>query len=379
MRVQPVAWRGSRAYRRRSQSRARWAPLAALIGGLLLAGCAPNAAPGPSPASAPAAAPPPGAGTGASAASAQPSPAPARLPLRAAYAARAFGHTPVWLAQEGGFFREQGLDVELVFLAGTLTDQGVITGDTPIGHGANVIPTRLAGADLVAIAGVTTRPTWTLFTRAGISSPQELRGKTIISTRPGDSSDNATVLALRFLGLEPHRDVNVQPSGGTREKLTIMLQGLGDAALLGLPDDMKALESGLTPLLNLSEQPIPFMQTAIGTMRPYAREHGEEIRRFLRGYVAAVAKARSDPEGTKAMAGKFLETDDPALLDYAYGYYRNVWGRPDFRVPPESVQSILNVLDVPGAATANPNDFIDNRFVDELHTSGYVRQVGAAD
>src|SRR5687768_8984836 len=133
-------------------ARTRWAPRVALAGALLVAACAPGAAPAP----APAAAPPLAAGSAGTAASAQPSPAPARLPLRAAYAARAFGHTPVWLAQEGGFFREQGLDVELIFLAGTLTDQGVITGDTPIGHGANVIPTRLSGADLVAIAGVTT-------------------------------------------------------------------------------------------------------------------------------------------------------------------------------------------------------------------------------
>jgi ABC-type nitrate/sulfonate/bicarbonate transport system substrate-binding protein len=304
-----------------------------------------------------------------------PTAAPAPLPLRVAYAARGFGH--VWVAHEGGFLREQGLDVELSFLAGTLTDQGVITGDTPIGHGANVIPTRLAGADLVAIAGVNNRITFTLFGKPGINSPQDLRGKTIISTRPGDSTDNATVLALRHLGLEPHRDVSIQPTGGTAEKLTIMLQGLGDAALFSLPDDLRVQEAGMVSLLNMAEQPIPFMQTAIGTMRPYARDNAEVVRRFLRGYVAAVARARSDPDATKAIITSYAQVDDPVLLDYAYRYYRNLWGRPDFRVQPEAVQSVLSVIDVPGAATAQATDFIDNRFVDELHASGYIRQVGA--
>jgi hypothetical protein len=38
---------------------------------------------------------------------------------------------------------------------------------------------------------------------------------------------------------------------------------------------------------------------------------------------------------------------------------------------------VLRVLDTPGADTARPEEFIDNRFVDELHSSGFVRQVGA--
>jgi hypothetical protein len=48
-------------------------------------------------------------------------------------------------------------------------------------------------------------------------------------------------------------------------------------------------------------------------------------------------------------------------------------------VPPAVVQSILSVLDVPGAETAQPGDFIDNHFVDALDRSGFIRQVGAAD
>ena len=67
------------------------------------------------------------------------------------------------------------------------------------------------------------------------------------------------------------------------------------------------------------------------------------------------------------------------MLAETYRYYREVWGRPDFRVQPEAVQSILQVLDLPGAATAQPADFVDNRFVDALHASGYVRESGALE
>ena len=46
-------------------------------------------------------------------------------------------------------------------------------------------------------------------------------------------------------------------------------------------------------------------------------------------------------------------------------------------MPPEAIQSILDVLDVLCAATARPADFVDNHFVDELEQAGFMRQVGA--
>src|SRR5437870_2538476 len=84
-----------------------------LLGALFVA-CAPTAAPGGTAerASAPAA---PASGG-----------APAPIAVRAAYAAPGAALTPVWVAQERGTFREYGLDVDLVLLSGTRTDQGVV-------------------------------------------------------------------------------------------------------------------------------------------------------------------------------------------------------------------------------------------------------------
>jgi hypothetical protein len=93
--------------------------------------------------------------------------------------------------------------------------------------------------------------------------------------------------------------------------------------------------------------------------------------------VAAVASARADATATKAIVGKYIQNDDAEMLDHAYRYYRELWARPDFRVQPEAVQANLRLMDAPGADTARPEDFIDNRFVDELHAAGFIRQVGA--
>jgi ABC-type nitrate/sulfonate/bicarbonate transport system substrate-binding protein len=307
--------------------------------------------------------------------------APTPIALRVAWSAPGGALTPIWVAYEQGLLREQGLDVELVFLSGTRTDQGVATLETPIGFGTNVIPTRLAGADLVAIAGVVNRISYTLFARpgSGIASPQDLRGKTMVTTTPGATNSSGVLVMLRHFGLVPNREVSLQPTQGTPEQLALMTQGLADAALFSPPTNLKAADLGLQPVANVTDLNIPFMQTAVGTNTGWARDHGEEIRRFLRGYVNAVALARRDAETTKALIGKYSQIDEPVALDEAYRYYRELWGRPGFRVPAEAVESILRVLDVPGADTADPSDFIDNHFVDELDRSGFLRQAGAAD
>jgi ABC-type nitrate/sulfonate/bicarbonate transport system substrate-binding protein len=240
-----------------------------------------------------------------------------------------------------------------------------------------VITTRLSGADIVSVAAVANRISLTLFTRPGIASPQDLRGKTMVTTQPGAASQLAALIALRHFGLEPHRDVNLLPTSDSTVALPMVSQGLADAFLQGPPGSLKAIEAGLTPLVNLAEIGVPFMQTSVGVTESYIRDHSEEVRRYLRAYVAGVALARSDPEAGKAALGKWVQLDDPAMVDETYRFFSAIWGRPDFRVQPEGIASILQVLDVPGAATAKPEDFVDNRFVDELDRAGFIRQSGA--
>jgi ABC-type nitrate/sulfonate/bicarbonate transport system substrate-binding protein len=216
-----------------------------------------------------------------------------------------------------------------------------------------------------------------MFARPGINSPQDLRGKVMATTQPGAASQLATIIALRHFGLEPHRDVQMVPTTGGNESLAMVSQGLADSLLTGPPGSLRAVELGLTPLVNVADTGIPFMQTSVGTTESYIRNHAEEVRRYLRGYVLGVALARSDPEVGKAALSKWTQIDDPVILDETYRYFSPIWGRPDFRVQPEGIATILGILDVPGAAAAKPEDFVDHRFVDELERSGFLRQSGA--
>jgi NitT/TauT family transport system substrate-binding protein len=306
--------------------------------------------------------------------------APAPVALRVAYASASASNIPVLLAYERGLFLQQGLDVELVLLQASRTDQAVASGEAPVGFGANVLTSRLAGADLVAIAALVNAIPYTLFVRpdGGIQRPQDLQGRTIVSSVPGGTIHSAWLMLLNYYGLTPNRDVSIQAaSQGPAEQLAIMLQGLADATLLSPPVSVKAVQVGLVPLVNAADLNLPFLQGTVGANVRYTREYPEVIDRVLRTYVSAVALARADADAAKAALGKYSQTDDREVLDESYRYYRDLWGRPDFRVSLEAVHAMLGLIDAPGAATARSEDFVDNRFIDELHASGFVRESGA--
>jgi ABC-type nitrate/sulfonate/bicarbonate transport system substrate-binding protein len=334
-------------------------------------------------------APPPAATAGrpeaarpAAAPTAVPTSAPAPIPLRVAYASASASNIPVLLANEQELFQQQGLDVEMVLLQASRTDQAVASGEAPVGFGANVLSSRLGGADIVAVAALVNSMPYTLFVRpgGGVQSPQDLRGKTVVSSVPGGTIHSAWLVPLNHYGLVPGQDVNIQSaSQGPAEQLAIMVQGLADATLLSPPVTQMAVQAGLVPLLNAADLNLPFLQGTVGANESYTRERPDVIRRVLRTYVSAVALARADPAAAKAALGKYTQTDDAAVLDESYRYYRDLWGRPDFRVSPEAVRAMLQVIDAPGATAARAEEFVDNRFVDELTASGFVRESGALE
>ena len=76
--------------------------------------------------------------------------------LTAFYTAPVVSMSPMWIAKEAGFFKKQGLDVKLVFIAsGPVGTTSVLGGETDVGIIGGFAPTRaiLGGAKALVIIG----------------------------------------------------------------------------------------------------------------------------------------------------------------------------------------------------------------------------------
>src|SRR5256885_1812322 len=81
--------------------------------------------------------------------------------IKVGYSSIGVGQSLVWVAKEAGLFKENGLDVQLIFIgSSSIVTQAVIAGDMPIAimSGSTAIGSQLAGADLVIAASTKKDP-----------------------------------------------------------------------------------------------------------------------------------------------------------------------------------------------------------------------------
>jgi hypothetical protein len=62
------------------------------------------------------------------------------------------------------------------------------------------------------------------------------------------------------------------------------------------------------------------------------------------------------------------------MAGYNHETFRGIFPRiPDFT--DDNIRAVLSVADHPKAASADPNDFYDNRFIKELEDSGFIKEL----
>ena len=114
----------------------------------------------------------------------------------------------------------------------------------------------------------------------------------------------------------------------------------------------------------------------IAARRPWVAEHEALTLGALRALAEAIAFAHQQPERTRAIIGKYTQSDDARLLERTYAALVPAWER-NLAVPPEVLRSDLASLaeEIPAAREARPEQFIDNRYAAELERSGFLDQL----
>src|SRR4051794_24678292 len=333
-------------YGRPARGGAWWVALIAAVLPLLAA-CAGGAAP----AAAPKAGGPPAPGTrGAPAAPAAVSkpaagaPSQAPIPLRLSLVSPSSAYAPMWVAQEEGYFQEQGLDMSLTAVQPVPGAQALIAGDFDLqATGPQVIDARLAGADLVYIADLLPVFVFDVYSQPEIRTVAELKGGTLGATQAGATTDYAARAFARHVGLELGTDFDLTYNNSMPALVAALQTRQLSAALLSAPSTAQARSLGLHRLVSLAELKLPFVHTAMVARQAWVAENEDTARRYLAAFVRGIATARANSELAMRLIGKNTQVDDPELLREAYEFVRDVWPvRPT--VSRASVQAVIDAV-----------------------------------
>lgn len=286
---------------------------------------------------------------------------------------------PVWVMQEKGLLRKRGVNAELVQIASSpVAIQAMLSGEVEsiITSAATLVTARLAGADVVMIMSTTPTFPSTLMAAKNIGEVSQLRGKAGGVNRYGSNTDFGLRLVLRKVGIDPDKDVKLIQVGGTAQMVAAISRGLIQFALFNEPFVRDAEKLGFKTLIDVPAQKIPFHWNGVLTKESSIKARRSVFARLTLALTEAIHVYKTEKEWTQSIIGKYLKVTDPENLERAYN---NLYGiLPEVPLPtPDGVKTLLDDMAPKNAkaAVANPKDFVDLSFVEEMERSGFVKQL----
>ena len=306
-------------------------------------------------------------------------PAPAQDRMRIAWAGSTPSNTPIWVADQKGFFKRNGLSAEVINIsASTIVIQALLTGEVDfiIAPSATLVTSRLAGADTIMVS--TNLPLFIdhIVSLAEITSVEQLKGKTGGVNRLGTTSDMTLRLALRRFGIDPDRETKIIATGENPQRLAALARNITQFTLLGEPLVREAEKMGFRDLFDIGTLKIPYHVNAVVTREKTVKERRPLVNKVVRAFTESLHYIKTNKEETKALIGKNLKNNDPEGLERAYRAYNGAY--PE--VPYPNAEGVKTLLDdiaprTPKAATADPKSFVDMSLVQELEASGFIKQL----
>ncbi|HEY7217329.1 MAG TPA: ABC transporter substrate-binding protein [Candidatus Binatia bacterium] len=300
--------------------------------------------------------------------------------LNTAYISTTPGSSSVlWVAKEAKIFDKLGIDATVIFISGSVRGiQSILAGEILIGEGGGpgLASARLAGGDVVAIAGNVNVLPYYLVAQPSIKKAQDLRGKIGGNHIAGTTAEFALKVGLKKIGIDPLKDVNLRVIGGSIERMVALQKGIVNFTVVTEAGKAMAEKLGYPTVVDMVALKIPFPQNGIFTSTKLIRDNADFVRRYMRAYVEAIHYYKTHKEDTMRIMRKYSRVDDRKFLDDAWEWHSQFM--PDAPYPPaDGYQLVLQDLAEknPKAAQANVKDYIDARFVKELEDSGFIKNL----
>jgi NitT/TauT family transport system substrate-binding protein len=244
-------------------------------------------------------------------------------PLKTVTMARttgSIGMVPLEFAVNRGYFKKQGLDVQLI----TVRQSDVIIAATVGGelNFMDIIPTAILasvrGLPIRTIAVVLKRAPYVLIGQPNVRSPEELKGKRIGVSSVGGMSAYLVREIIARNGLNPDRDVTFLAIGGTSARTAALFGGTIDAALVVAPDNYALERKGYRRLLMASDY-VNYPLSGVAASADFLAKNKAVAISFLKGLMEGAKFTRENRSDSVTFIKSYLKVpDDEAEKSYDF-------------------------------------------------------------
>ena len=288
-------------------------------------------------------------------------------------------NSPFWVMNDAGFYKEEGLDVDTMYIASSpVAAKATLAGEVVISaqNSQVIADSGLQGADLVAIGATVNIVPFYVMATPEINNVADLKGKTIGVSRFGAATDFGMRMFLAKHGLAAHKDVAFIQIGGMPEIAAALSKKIIAAAPMSYPMVYVAQQGGAKVLANLAKDEIPFVHLTLTTTKRFLKEKRPQAKAFLRAYGKAVHFLYTRQAESLAIVAKYTKIKDQKMLEgslkYGYEFMEKVpfVKRAGFQVTLDEIGRTN-----PKAKQAKPEQFFDNSLVQELVDDGFFAKL----
>jgi NitT/TauT family transport system substrate-binding protein len=227
--------------------------------------------------------------------------------IRMGLAARSTTSMPFFVARERGFFREEGLEVELIVMQAIQTIQATLGKSLQFASATgSAVSAAVRGADIKVILAVTDKPSFDLIAQSNITSVQQLRGKKIGTGGVGSLAEILTRRILIANNVHPE-DVTILATGPSHVTYMSLKAKVIDAAPLQMPLTFTAQDEGFRKLVAAGDV-YQTVQGGLATTSAILAEQPDMVTKVVRAMLRATRLIKSDRKyGIEFLKGPWLD------------------------------------------------------------------------
>ncbi len=297
--------------------------------------------------------------------------------IRVGYPSPSASFSPLFVAKEAGLFEKYGLSAELLYLQGVQITQVHVAKQIDFTVTGSPLPLQASveGADLVLAASSIDKFIYKLIVVPSITSPSELKGKTIGITRFGSLPDVAIRMLFNKWGMNADKDAKLVQVGRMSDMVVALSGNKIDAGVISDPTSFVAEKLGMKRLLDMADTEFEFANVAVVVSRAYAKAQRDVTLRFLKAYIDGTRRFLTDKAlGIKALK-KYTGSDDPDILAKTYDLFAGKYIKKNPTLSLKGVETALAMIADrnPKAKNRRAEEFVDLSLMDELEKTGFMR------
>jgi NitT/TauT family transport system substrate-binding protein len=218
-----------------------------------------------------------------------------------------------------GFYRDEGIDVEIILIRGALGMQALLGGSVDYSSAAgSIIAAATRGLPVRLVLAVNSKPQFDLVGQPDIKSVAQLKGKIVGISSRGGAVDILTQTILAQHGVTANKDATLIVIGSPEELVAALRTGRIAACLLTQPRQLILYREGFSRLAYSGDYLSSYPTGGVGTTEEKIKNHSAEVLGFVRASLKGLQYFAQHRIESVEIISKYLGIKDRSLAAEVY-------------------------------------------------------------